>query len=114
MRRMQKITGRTDDMIILRGVNVFPTQIEELIMRIPVLSPHFQLHLTRPSRMDELAVHVEHRLGATADDAAEAGRRLVSMVKNIIGVTVRASVVAPNAIERSAGKMRRIIDDRPR
>jgi phenylacetate-CoA ligase len=64
--------------------------------------------------MDELAVHVEHRFGATADDAAEAGRRLVSMVKNIIGVTVRASVVAPNAIERSAGKMRRIIDDRPR
>ena len=113
MRRMQKITGRTDDMIILRGVNVFPTQIEELIMRIPALSPHFQLHLTRPGRMDELAVHVEHRIGATADDAAEAGRRLVSMVKNIIGVAVRASVVAPNAIERSAGKMRRIIDDRP-
>ncbi len=114
MRRMQKITGRTDDMIILRGVNLFPTQIEELIMRIPALSPHFQLHLTRPGRMDELAVHVEHRFGATADDAAEAGHRLVSMVKNIIGVTVRASVVAPNAIERSAGKMRRIIDDRPR
>src|SRR5579863_4415648 len=113
MRRMEKITGRTDDMIILRGVNLFPTQVEELIMRIPALSPHFQLHLTRPDRMDELAVHVEHRIGTTADDAAEAGRRLVSMIKNIIGVTVRASVVAPNAIERSAGKMRRIIDDRP-
>jgi phenylacetate-CoA ligase len=114
MRRMQKITGRTDDMIILRGVNVFPTQIEELIMRIPALSPHFQLHLTRPGRMDELAVHVEHRIGATADDVAEAGPRLTSMIKNIIGVTVRSSVLAPQSIERSAGKMRRIIDDRPR
>src|SRR6059058_2004836 len=59
MRRMQKITGRTDDMIILRGVNLFPTQIEELIMGIPALSPHFQLHLTRDGRMDEMAVHVE-------------------------------------------------------
>ena len=114
MRRMQKITGRTDDMIILRGVNVFPTQIEELIMRIPALSPHFQLHLIRPTRMDELAVHVEHRIGATADDVAEAGPRLTSMIKNIIGVTVRASVLEPQSIERSAGKMRRIIDDRPR
>src|SRR5579863_3946642 len=103
MRRMQKITGRTDDMIILRGVNVFPTQIEELIMRIPALSPHFQLHLTRPARMDELAVHVEHRIGATADDVAEAGQRLTAMIKNIIGVTVRASVLAPHSIERSAG-----------
>ncbi len=114
MRRMQKITGRTDDMIILRGVNVFPTQIEELIMRIPALSPHFQLHLTRPGRLDELAVHVEHRIGATAGDVADAGGQLVSMVKNIVGVTVRAIVQAPNSIERSAGKMRRIVDDRPR
>src|SRR5271169_4238387 len=105
MRRMQKITGRTDDMIILRGVNVFPTQIEELIMRVPALSPHFQLHLTRPTRMDQLAVHVEHRIGATADDVAEAGPRLTSMIKNIIGVTVRASVLEPQSIERSAGKM---------
>ena len=63
MRRMQKVTGRTDDMIILRGVNLFPTQIEELIMSIPALSPHFQLHLTREGRMDQLAVHVERRPG---------------------------------------------------
>jgi phenylacetate-CoA ligase len=64
--------------------------------------------------MDELAVHVEHRTGATADEADEAGGTLVSMIKNTIGVTVRARVVAPNSIERSAGKMRRIVDDRPR
>ena len=63
MRRMQKVTGRTDDMIILRGVNLFPTQVEELILGIPALSPHFQLHLTREGRMDAMAVHVERRPG---------------------------------------------------
>ena len=114
MRRMQKITGRTDDMIILRGVNLFPTQIEELIMGIPALSPHFQLHLTREGRMDQLAVHVEHRPGCPAPDAASAGAELTSRVKNTIGVTVTASVLPPESIERSLGKMRRIVDHRPR
>jgi len=113
MRRMQKVTGRTDDMIILRGVNLFPTQIEELIMRIPVLSPHFQLHLTRDGRMDQLAVHVERRAGATGG-AADAGSQLVTMVKNTIGVTVTVVVLEPESIERSVGKMRRIVDHRPR
>src|ERR1700748_3843964 len=73
MRRMQKIIGRTDDMIILRGVNLFPTQIEELIMGIPALSPHFQLHMTQEGRMDQLAVHVECRPGTAGPAAAEAG-----------------------------------------
>jgi phenylacetate-CoA ligase len=114
MRRMQKITGRTDDMIILRGVNLFPTQIEELIMGISALSPHFQLHLTRESRMDQLAVHVECRPGTADPDAAEAGATLSARVKNTIGVTVTTSVEAPGTIERSMGKMRRIVDHRPR
>src|SRR5246500_4635446 len=114
MRRMQKITGRTDDMIILRGVNLFPTQIEELIMGIPALSPHFQLHLTREGRMDQLAVHVECRPGTADPDAAEAGAALSARVKNTIGVTVTTSVEAPGTIERSMGKMRRIVDHRPR
>src|SRR6266851_331168 len=114
MRRMQKIAGRTDDMIILRGVNLFPTQIEELIMGIPALSPHFQLHLTREGRMDQLAVHVEHRPGAPEAGSAEAGATLCARVKNIIGVTITAVVLAPESIERSVGKMRRIIDHRPR
>jgi len=114
MRRMQKITGRTDDMIILRGVNLFPTQIEELIMGIPALSPHFQLHLTRKGPMDELAVHVERRSGTTEAAAADAGATLSARVKNTIGVTITTSVVAPEFIERSVGKMRRVIDDRPR
>ncbi len=112
MRRMQKITGRTDDMIILRGVNLFPTQVEELIMGIPALSPHFQLHLTRTGRMDEMAVHVEHRPGAAEADAAAAGTALSARVKNTIGVTVTTCVLAPESIERSVGKMRRIVDHR--
>ena len=102
-------------MIILRGVNLFPTQIEELIMRIPVLSPHFQLHLTRDGRMDQLAVHVERRPGATGlAGAADAGSQLVTMVKNTIGVTVTVIILEPESIERSVGKMRRIVDHRPR
>jgi phenylacetate-CoA ligase len=112
MRRMQKITGRTDDMIILRGVNLFPTQIEELIMGIPALSPHFQLHLTRTGRMDEMAVHVERRPSTTEADAAEAGAALSARVKNTIGVTVTTRVLDPESIERSLGKMRRVVDHR--
>jgi phenylacetate-CoA ligase len=111
---MQKITGRTDDMIILRWVNLFPTQIEELIMGIPALSPHFQLHLSRVGRMDQLAVHVERRTGVARPDAEQAGTQLCTLVKNSIGVTVTASVMEPDSIERSMGKMRRIVDDRPR
>ncbi len=114
MRRMEKITGRTDDMIILRGVNVFPTQVEELILRIPALSPHFQLHLTRHGRMDAMTVRVERRPSATPADAETAGTRLSALIKNTVGVTAATVVQDPGTIERSLGKMRRIIDDRPR
>jgi phenylacetate-CoA ligase len=114
MRRMEKITGRTDDMIILRGVNLFPTQVEELILAIPALSPHFQLHLTRPARMDAMTVNVERRPDATPADAEAAGAELAAMIKNTIGVTAATVVRDPGTIERSLGKMRRIIDERPR
>lgn len=114
MRRMEKITGRTDDMIILRGVNLFPTQVEELILRVPALSPHFQLYLTRPGRMDAMTVHVERRPDATFTDASAAGTELSALIKNIIGVTAATIVQDPGTIERSLGKMRRIVDERPR
>src|SRR5436305_1032263 len=87
MRRMEKVTGRSDDMIILRGVNLFPTQIEELILRLPALSPHFQCILTRPARLDELTVRVERRADASEPDGAAAGRELESRVKQVIGVS---------------------------
>jgi phenylacetate-CoA ligase len=113
MRRMEKITGRSDDMIILRGVNLFPTQIEELILRVPALSPHFQCVLSRPGRLDELAVRVERRADAGPDDALAAGRALETLVKNTIGVSVTVNVLEPDGVERSMGKMRRIVDERP-
>ena len=114
MRRIEKITGRTDDMIILRGVNLFPTQIEELILRTPALAPHFQCVLTRDGRLDAMTVKVERRPGADPQTAAEAGYELSTMVKNSIGVSVTVDVIEPDGVERSMGKMRRIIDQRPK
>jgi phenylacetate-CoA ligase len=113
MRRMEKIMGRSDDLIILRGVNLFPTQIEELILRTPALSPHFQCVLTRPARLDELIVRVERRPDARPGDALAAAVQLRALIKNAIGVSVAVAVVEPDGIERSMGKMRRIIDERP-
>ena len=113
MRRMEKITGRTDDMIILRGVNLFPTQIEELLLPLAELSPHFQCVLSRRGTLDELTVRVERRGGATPEAANVAGERLHHLVKSTIGVSVGVEVVGPDRIERSVGKMRRIVDERP-
>jgi phenylacetate-CoA ligase len=112
MRRMAKVTGRSDDMIILRGVNLFPTQVEELILRTPELSPHFQCVLRRDGRLDSMAVRVERRPTASPDAGAEAGRVLAGLVKATIGVSVDVEVVEPDGIERSVGKMRRIVDER--
>jgi phenylacetate-CoA ligase len=110
MRRIEKITGRTDDMIILRGVNLFPTQIEELILRVPALAPHFQCVLTRDGRLDALTVRVERRSGTAPEAARRAGDELTTAIKNTIGVTVRVEVLETDGVERSMGKMRRIVD----
>ncbi|MGH3239232.1 MAG: phenylacetate--CoA ligase PaaK [Spirillospora sp.] len=112
VRRIARISGRTDDMIILRGVNLFPTQIEELLLGTDGLAPHFQCVLTRRGALDGLTVRVERRASAGAH-AAMAGERLRTLVKNTIGVSVDVEVVDPGGIERSAGKMRRVIDERP-
>jgi phenylacetate-CoA ligase len=113
MRRMEKVTGRTDDMIILRGVNLFPTQVEELILRIPGLSPHYQCVLTRPNRMDEMTVRVEARDAHTsAEERTRLGGELAGHVKHTIGVTVAVDVVEPNVLARSSGKLNRILDER--
>ncbi|MEI4743476.1 phenylacetate--CoA ligase PaaK [Rhodococcus erythropolis] len=114
MRRMQKVTGRTDDMIILRGVNLFPTQIEELILTVPALAPQFQCVLERPGRMDTLTVRVEARPDTAFSDHAAASSALQKLVKNKIGVTVEVSVLEPGGLERSVGKARRLIDQRPK
>jgi phenylacetate-CoA ligase len=111
-RRMERITGRSDDMIVLRGVNVFPTQIEELLLRVPGLSPHFQLELTTPDRQDELYVHAEARAGQSTDQRETAAAALAAAVRDNIGIRVQVTVGDPDTIERSAGKMRRVIDHR--
>jgi phenylacetate-CoA ligase len=112
MRRMEKITGRSDDMMIIRGVNVFPTQIEELILKQPALAPHYQLEITRPRNLDELAILVERAPDAGAADAESAGAALAHLVKNLIGVTADVRVMPAGGVERSLGKAKRIVDRR--
>ena len=112
MRRIEKITGRTDDMIILRGVNLFPTQIEEIVLGMPALSPHFQCHLDRSGNLDTLTVRVERRDRTTPAEAVAAQRELTQRIKASIGVSVDVDVVEVASIERSVGKMRRIVDHR--
>ncbi|MFD4034594.1 phenylacetate--CoA ligase PaaK [Streptomyces sp. NPDC058637] len=109
-RRMEKVTGRSDDMVILRGVNLFPTQIEEIVLRTPGVAPHFQLRLTRQGRMDALTVRAEARAGATPDERAAAARLIAAAVKDGVGVTVGVEIVDPETLERSVGKIRRIVD----
>jgi len=112
MRRIEKITGRSDDMMIIRGVNVFPTQIEELILQDAALAPHYQLEITRPGNLDELTVMVERAPVAGSADGNAAGTRLAHRIKNLIGVTAEVRVAAPGGIERSLGKAKRIVDKR--
>ena len=111
MRRMEKITGRTDDMMILRGVNVFPTQIEEQILKCGSLSPHFRIELSRDKRLDAMTVVVEARPHATEEAEREMGaHELAHHVKSVVGVTVAVRVVDPGAVERSQGKAKRVVD----
>ena len=114
MRTIEKITGRSDDMLIVHGVNIFPTQIEELLLTCPGLAPHYELQLTRPGRMDKLAVLVEARPHWEASYWASQGERLQAQIKSTIGITVEVRVLDPGSIERSEGKARRVQDLRPK
>ena len=110
MRRMEKITGRSDDMIILRGVNVFPTQIEEQLMAVPALAPHFQIRLTREGRMDAMEVAVEPSGESAA--VAEAAEELARRIKETVGVSARIDLRTPGGVPRSQGKAVRVVDER--
>lgn len=117
MRRIGKITGRSDDMLIIRGVNVFPTQIEELILRQPELAPHYQLEVTRQSHLDALTVIVEMQPALHSADSraqAAAAQALQHHIKSYVGVSAEVRLLSPGEVERSAGKARRVIDRRPR
>ncbi len=111
MRRMEKITGRSDDMIILRGVNVFPTQIEEQVLATDGLAAHFQLNLYTKGHMDALKVHVEAEIGDSGG-RAEAKRALAERIKGVVGVTVEIEVGDPGSVPRSEGKAVRVVDSR--
>lgn len=115
MRRMEKVTGRTDDMIILRGVNVFPTQVEEQLLATGGLAPHFQIELYRSGRMDAMRVHVEATKEA-ADEASKnaAARMLAKRIKDTVGISTEIVVGAPGEAARSEGKAKRVVDNRPK
>jgi phenylacetate-CoA ligase len=115
MRRMEKVTGRSDDMIILRGVNVFPTQIEEQLMTVHGLAPHFQIELSRPGRLDVMTIVTEAAEGFNSDaDRVHAAADLSNKIKRNVGVSAKVQVSEPGSVARSEGKAVRIIDNRPK
>ena len=115
MRRMEKVTGRSDDMLIIRGVNLFPTQIEEIVLQDARLSPHYRLEVRRSGRLDELTVIVEAKVDAAGGETREsAGRDLALHIKSRIGVSSNVKVTEPGSVERSIGKAKRIVDLRPK
>jgi phenylacetate-CoA ligase len=117
MRRIDRISARSDDMLIIRGVNLFPTQVEELLLQEPALSAHYLLEVSRPELLDELTITVERAAGDTVDatsDAATAAARLGERIKTLIGVSARIRTAEPGSMERSQGKAKRVIDHRPR
>ncbi|OEV26578.1 phenylacetate--CoA ligase [Streptomyces nanshensis] len=113
-RRMEKVTRRCDDMIILRGVNIFPSQVEEILLRTPGLAPHFQLRLGTRGRLDHMTVRVESRPGTATGQREAAGESVARAVKDGIGLSVEVEIVEPETLERSVGKIRRVVDERSR
>jgi phenylacetate-CoA ligase len=114
MRRMAKITGRSDDMLIVRGVNLFPSQVEEQILRDPALSGHYLIEVTRSGALDDLLVRVEARMVLEGEAAGRSSEDLVRRLKGMCGLSAVVEIAAPGAVERSMGKARRVIDKRPK
>ena len=114
MRRMAKITGRSDDMLIVRGVNLFPSQVEEQILRDPALSGHYVIELSRTGALDDLLVRVESRGELSAEETGRASADLSRRLKGMCGLSAEIEIAAVGAIERSMGKARRVIDRRPK
>ena len=112
MRRMQKIVGRSDDMLIIRGVNVFPSQFEDLILQIEALAPHYLLEVERTGNLDSLIVHVEVIPGVEAGSTRAAAARLAQLIKAYIGIGVEVKAGPCGSIARSGGKAQRVIDRR--
>ena len=114
MRRIARIDARSDDMLIIRGVNLYPTQIEEQVLKCAALAPHFLVEVTRPHRLDEVRIRVEVRPGCGPAERASAARELAAHVKACVGISVTVDPCDPGTIERSAGKAKRVDDRRPK
>ncbi|HET9378590.1 MAG TPA: phenylacetate--CoA ligase PaaK [Chthoniobacterales bacterium] len=115
MRRIGRILGRTDDMLIIRGINVFPSQVEELLLRESLLGPHYQLIVTREGRLDDLEVRVEMREPRDVEEQERLARELQLQIKAWVGVSCATTVLPPGSIERVViGKAKRVIDKRPK
>ncbi|MCP5092862.1 MAG: phenylacetate--CoA ligase, partial [Gammaproteobacteria bacterium] len=112
MRRMAKITGRSDDMLIIRGVNVFPTQIEERVLAVEALAPHYQIRVSRAGRLDVITVQVEKAVDAANADSAALASELKKAIKDYIGVSANIEVCERGSVARSEGKAVRVIDER--
>jgi phenylacetate-CoA ligase len=114
---MEKITGRTDDMLIIRGINVFPSQIESLLVGVPECEPHYVLVVRREKAMDELEVVVEANPEVVAQGAAAmeaAAHKVRQRIQGVVGITATVKIVPPKTLERSIGKAKRVIDERPK
>src|SRR5260370_18540733 len=118
MRRIERVKGRSDDMLIIRGVNVFPSQIESVLGQEAALAPHYVLEVRRPGPLDELDILVETRAELsgklTAEDHSALARKAEHLIKAFVGVTATVRVLEPGTIERSQGKAKRVIDRRPK
>ncbi|EED34418.1 phenylacetate-CoA ligase [Luminiphilus syltensis NOR5-1B] len=112
MRRMAKITGRSDDMLIIRGVNVFPSQIEEQLLSLKHLAPHYQIEVSRSGNLDNVVVHVEPGEGVHADEGAQTGQQLQHLIKTHIGISAKVKVHGNGGVPRSDGKAKRVVDHR--
>ena len=112
--RILRITGRNDDMLIIRGVNVYPSQIEAVLVGRSMLTPHYQLVVTRAGILDEVAIEVEAQPGVPADDYGQLGKDLVHHVKVHVGISTRVTVLEPGRVARSQGKAVRVRDMRPK
>ncbi len=112
MRRIERIKGRSDDMLIIRGVNVFPSQIEAVLSNVPEFAPHYVLEVSRPDRLDELAVLVETRSACGEEESARLATQGERLIKARVGITTAVRVLPPGSVERSQGKAKRVIDKR--
>ncbi|MCO4757002.1 MAG: phenylacetate--CoA ligase, partial [Oceanospirillaceae bacterium] len=112
MRRIDKITGRSDDMMIIRGVNVFPTQIEEQILKIPALAPHYEIVVTKDGNLDKVQVKVELAPDAQSANQDQAIKELQHHIKSVVGISTRVDIVPLGSIPRSEGKAKRVFDNR--